>query len=152
MNGTTHAAVLAAIVVATIMLRLLGDETERRSIGRLVFAVLTLFLIFFVGVVLNVHGCGSGNPLMQWIIPAASTSYLLLSVKQSWTRSALTAIVGIAISAWLSASFVDLVHTSHYTGSPEYARTSAAILEREVEVEFRWHTWLTGLYEVRGRP
>lgn len=86
----------------------------------------------------NLHLCDEGQPIAQWVIPAASASAAMLFVGSRAHRLAI-AFGSVALATILSFSFTDAVHGSTYTGNPRATRERTA-------PKAEWHTFVTGLY------
>lgn len=142
MNGVVHVLALVALTAATVIA--VARHRRQPSVLRAIGAGLAAIALGLGALLLAVHGCGLGEPLAQWLVPALCLGVALALVELSWLRRTLVAACVIAGLA-LSFDYSSAVHGPLFVGvaAPD-AHYGIAGTERA------WHTWLTGLYRRGG--
>jgi hypothetical protein len=84
---------------------------------RLMGSILASICLFVVAGITALHACNAGQPFMQMLIPSLCMASVLMFVKPSWMRRAVTIVMVVAAFA-LSQHFSILVHMNGYTGNP----------------------------------
>jgi hypothetical protein len=184
--GNTQAFILIAFLIATPVLCIAGYG--KPGTWRIGISLVAGLLMALVCAVSGMHRCLNGAPFLQWLIPAACATAVLVLVRSRWIRFSMVTLYFV-VSIWLCQDYAHLVHTPDYHGN-------SAILERQREQTLfgvkqgirnkaakdmtaypagwmheaplltlvdadsfflaelaadspLWHSWLTGLYELR---
>ncbi|MFO0673594.1 MAG: hypothetical protein U0235_28910 [Polyangiaceae bacterium] len=135
MLGAAH--FFALVVLSLAVGRALRRHFSSPPPSRVVAAIAWGGAVVLVGL-MQLHACDEGQPIAQWVIPAASATAAVLFVGHKAVRRAL-AIFAILTAFVLSFSFTAAVHGPTYTGNPGALRDRPA-------PRAEWHTMLTGLY------
>lgn len=128
MIGNLHAAALLSLTLVTIVVcaRCRRERPRRRMLPGL----LTGALLGMVASCVSSHLCRAGQPLTQWLIPAACLAATLTYVGHAAARWTV-AIIAVVAMFGLSSHYSDVVHGPVYIGNPHYARRRDAGLARD---------------------
>jgi hypothetical protein len=129
-----HIVLLAVIPIGVPVLA--AKHWGRPTVGRIVLAVILTLLTVFASLVVGVHDCGRGAPLLQWVIPSTAMLVALLCIAPAALRR-VTATALALVSIGLSGHFAGRVHADDVVGTTDARCTKATAL---------WHTPLTGFY------
>jgi hypothetical protein len=129
-----HVVLLVSIPIGVPVLA--ARHWGRPTIGRIVLAVILPLLTAFASLVVGVHMCDRGAPLLQWVIPSVAMVVAIVCIEPPALRRVLATALALC-SIGLSGHFAGRVHADDLVGSTEADCTKATAL---------WHTPLTGFY------
>lgn len=133
MEADLHALVLLALMILPVVL--LGLAKRRRPTDRqLIFALGTAVVIAFITMASNNLLTREGTPRNQWLIPCLLLFFVLAFVQAKRWRRIGGAIIAVSMVG-LSFHFTELVHSSDWTGNPDWDG-GAAVLERAKRARF----------------
>jgi hypothetical protein len=108
--GNTQALVLIAFLVVTPVLCVAGYGKPGR--WRVLAGLVVGPLLALVCGVSGLHKCDLGQPFMQWVVPGACMTAVLVCVRNRWIRFTAVALF-FAASTWLCQDFAHRVHTDY---------------------------------------
>lgn len=129
-------------LVALVLITAVVCVRDHRPPGwtRRIVAVLGAVGYGFATMVVTAHGCGLGQPVAQWAVPAVCLASALMFIQTPRLRRVVAMTITAAGLA-LSFHYVVVVHGTEYVGvanpDPHYGIARS---------ERQWHTPLTGLY------
>ena len=133
--AVVHAIVLGLCILVTE----LACGKERRvgapGLQRIAMGVGAALVVAGAGFAVGLHRCDLGQPLQQWLIPAACVGCVVAYVQPRRARWRLAGVLGV-LGVALSLHYGALVHGPTYVGTSDAAVPPVAA----------WHTPLTGLY------
>ena len=132
MVGNLHALMLIALPLLTLLACAAGGRPDRPRQRTSVLLGGVLILIVLAGS-LSAHGCNAGQPVMQWGIPGVCLLATVLWVHNQRLAGALAVASALAMFG-LSFHYSEVVHGPIYVGDPNYGKTRAARLIRELSL------------------
>ena len=116
-HGNIQAIVLIAISVYSILIivRWRRKKFENRQLlwG---FAGIVPFTAVFA--LLGSHGCDAGMPIRQWNVPAICAFLIVILVEPKHLRH-ISYVILLLSAVALTMHFVEIIHTTGYTGNPK---------------------------------
>lgn len=120
-----HAILLVGLPISTSVLIL---RLRRRTPTRTQYLIWILVCLLLVATVriFSVHLCKEGSPKNQWLILGPFMTLAVLFINSAIWRL-LTGLVLFSCMSGLSCHFNELVHTSDWTGNPEWVGYGEAV-------------------------
>lgn len=141
------------IMAAVVGLGVVGLRRPAKPGARRILVGVALTLVFLAANLLLSHNCGAGQPVRQALV-SGSVLFLLIAFasppKKRWILAAGTVVLGFTSGLHYTA----VVH--RYAGPSVVGYTGNPVWQASVapgsETRWRWHTWVTGIYEVHVDP